>query len=561
MREIVSANDGDYSWSSQKAGDEDDPDIPEGGWLVIACFHTLWSTKSLKLIPVLNDIVPIFQDRATFLSVRADTQELSPISKSFNVQEFPTIIVFRGGVELDRVEGDDRTVERVIRAINIHVKAEDKMAHMKRRHRIKLEKELGMEGSGGYDDVLDEPEERGQIEWTWDPENCAKDMNIQKDGMNVILKEEVSFADRVVWERSVGRNKWAPLKPEYQIKLEKAFKKGRLFNNGYYTFPNGNDEVWCENVEITTYIINGFKGYISGQHVSIRRDGDRLVVPGEEQYLSEEQRQKDKRAAEWRDKWEAQKRKMKEERIGRDVESIRGTTGYLKDTGIYYWELRWEHTPGREGSSDSVGICSDLTETFGPGQTPLVGGSNDSGASLALYADGSILHNGSILFTVKRPTAISAETEEVTTDGSKEAFGETKDCDKGFDPEQKLDSARKKGKKGETKKGKAHSVYDPKKESDQKTNNPTSTTGTPLVFGEGTIIRCELDTNLNGGTVRFFVDGLLLSAEVGDLYNLLGGSEIYPIISTCPLDPVDMRIGLICTHFISLLIFVFLCRK
>ena len=83
--------------------------------------------------------------------------------------------------------------------------------------------------------------------------------------------------------------------------------------------------------------------------------------------MSEEQKAIDKRKAEWSEKWNAQRKKLLDERIGKDVESIRGTTGYLPRTGLHYWDLRWRHNPGREGKCDAVGICSDLFESFGPG--------------------------------------------------------------------------------------------------------------------------------------------------------------------------------------------------
>jgi len=82
--------------------------------------------------------------------------------------------------------------------------------------------------------------------------------------------------------------------------------------------------------------------------VIVRREGDRLPVPGEDKYLSEEQKIRDKKAAEWREKWEAQKKKYAEQLIGFDVESIRGTTGFMKDSGVHFWNLRWDHVPGNK---------------------------------------------------------------------------------------------------------------------------------------------------------------------------------------------------------------------
>ena len=139
----------------------DETDAPAEGWLVVACFHTLWSSASVKIMPALNEVVPMFQDSVSFLSIRADGQGMAPISKALKVTKFPTIIVLRGGNELTRIEGQERVVEQVLRAINGNLTAEDKMARIKHRHRIRMEKALAL----GQTDIPDEPEEKGQIEW------------------------------------------------------------------------------------------------------------------------------------------------------------------------------------------------------------------------------------------------------------------------------------------------------------------------------------------------------------------------------------------------------------
>ena len=52
-------------------------------------------------------------------------------------------------------------------------------------------------------------------------------------------------------------------------------------------------------------------------------------------------------------------------------------------------------------------------------------------------------------------------------------------------------------------------------------------------------MRCDFDTTLDGGTVTFTVDGqLLIDATVRNVYQLLGGNEIFPCVSVCPLDPL-----------------------
>jgi len=55
----------------------------------------------------------------------------------------------------------------------------------------------------------------------------------------------------------------------------------------------------------------------------------------------------------------------------------------------------------------------------------------------------------------------------------------------------------------------------------------------------GSLVRCDFDTSLDGGTITFTVDGKLFSdATVKNVYQLLGGNEIFPCVSVCPLDPL-----------------------
>ena len=60
----------------------------------------------------------------------------------------------------------------------------------------------------------------------------------------------------------------------------------------------------------------------------------------------------------------------------------------------------------------------------------------------------------------------------------------------------------------------------------------------PLLFGQNSLLCCELDTGSDGGTLNFFVNGVRLEEfEMRNLYKLLGGTELYPSICLCPLGP------------------------
>ena len=89
------------------AGDEP----PPGGWLVMVMFHVLWDKDCVKVMESMQELAPAFP-AVKFVSVRGDNHELQAIAqdgemdeKGYNIQEFPTMILMRGGEELSRIEG------------------------------------------------------------------------------------------------------------------------------------------------------------------------------------------------------------------------------------------------------------------------------------------------------------------------------------------------------------------------------------------------------------------------------------------------------------------------
>ena len=67
MREVVSADEGEHCWDVEMRGG-DETDAPEGGWLVVAVFHTLWSSGCIKVMPTVMELVPMYQDLVNFVS-------------------------------------------------------------------------------------------------------------------------------------------------------------------------------------------------------------------------------------------------------------------------------------------------------------------------------------------------------------------------------------------------------------------------------------------------------------------------------------------------------------
>jgi thiol-disulfide isomerase/thioredoxin len=513
MVEIVSADEGELSWTNQVAGG-DDLDAPPGGWLVIACFHTLWSSGCVKMMPGVTELVPLYQDMATFLTVRADCHGMAPISKSLNVTTFPTFVFFRGGVEIDRIVGHERIFEKLVRTLGTHIKDTDKMAHSKRKHRIRLEKalEAGLEGP-----LEEEIDERGELEWTWDQEQCGESMRIEKEGMFVVLRDSNDDDDPIQWEYSRNnRTDWKEFGPETAKPLEKAYRAGLIFRDGYANA--GEISIWPHNVEIGTYEVGGFycNWNSTGDSAYVRRRGDRVQVPHEENYLSKEQKERDERSAEWRARLAAYKKKMREERYGSDIEAIKGSIGMLPNTGVHTWTMKWNHEPARRGVADGFGVCGDGCENFGPLPMPCLGGTEDTGASLALYANGLLYHNGKIIHTELGSRNIPpVEPEQSTENEEKEEENE----------EQKERDIKKKKKKA------------PKAPAAPKVEEVKIEDRAPL-FGKKSLVTCILDTT-NGGSLKFMVDKVPLDLEITQLYSLLGASELFPAICLCPFDHVE----------------------
>eukprot|EP01038_Epipyxis_sp_PR26KG_P004031 gene4031-5768_t len=511
MRDITMATEGEHSWIEEvKGGDE--TDAPPGGWLVVAVFHTLWSAGCIKVMPAVTELVPMYQDMMNFVSVKADCQGMVGISKSLNVTVFPTFIIFRGGKELERLEGHEKAVEKLVRSLSSYIGNDDKVCHAKQRHRLRLEKALAL---GQEVPEEEQPEEQGQLDWTFDPEQCGEGMTILDDGMRVILADEHDKDSAVIWEYSYNNRSWKPFTQEETQQIEKKYKSGGLYGEGYLNMKNY--ELYLSNVVITDYDITGIMGteLKSYRDVYVRRGGDRLQVPNEENYLSKEQKERDKRSAEWRDKIEAYKKKMREQRIGKDIECMRGTIGFLPNTGVHFWHFKWNHEPARGGKGDAFGVCGDAKEEFGAGPTPALGGA-DTGVSLGLYADGSLYHNGKLInsFVGKRgikavePGAEPEPPKKVEEDGAPPS------------PEKKKTKKLKKSLK--------------------KVDIPEVQIPQSPLFGQNSMVKCVLDTGLDGGTLSFYVDsydGLEIPVVVlSGMYAMLGGSEIFPCICLSPPD-------------------------
>jgi hypothetical protein len=183
----------------------DETDAPPGGWLVVACFHTLWSAGSIKVMPNIVELVPFYQDMINFLTVRADCHGMVPISKALKIKVFPTFVVLRGGKEIERIEGTERCVEKLVRILNVNLKEDDKVAREKHRHRLRLENALEM-GKDVCAIRVEEEQKQTQIDWTWDNEQCGVSMRIGHYGRCAELHPDGED------KRSVNRDRGAEWK-------------------------------------------------------------------------------------------------------------------------------------------------------------------------------------------------------------------------------------------------------------------------------------------------------------------------------------------------------------
>jgi len=428
---------------------------PPGGWLVLACFHVLWKPVCVKAMLSIAELAPAYSS-CTFLSIRADSLEIAPLAKKLNIKTFPTFVLLRGSkvVEDGRVFAEERITEALVTLLKKHVTPEDEKQYSEvlraERRYLREKLRLTLQGMGDVespDGGKNGKEEDGQkrrkatkeereaeanaeikrameqqlaqldsdneesdyddedLQWTWDVDQGGPAVAVTGLGMKVVLKAEEIDAVQAVWEWALeydsGAN-WNKLAGDQNKELEMRYASGELYKSGQITIQRGETgrklEVWENSVNITSYLLTGFQGrFIEGsrQYIKLRRRGARLPVQGEPE-VSPEQRMRDEHMRRQREYDLHYRKVMAEQRRGKDNEAIRGTVGFVPHSGIHRWTLKWNHEPSREGNGDSVGLCSENCEDFGPGSAPILGSSQDS-SSLSLYANGKLFHHGKVL--------------------------------------------------------------------------------------------------------------------------------------------------------------------
>ena len=277
--------------------------------------------------------------------------------------------------------------------------------------------------------------------------------------------------------------------------LEKNYRDGTLFTKRSATIDGGIGRCFVDDrrnggIHIDYYTgIEGFCFEMHGKTQKIRRRGQRVSgVPGQDQYISKEQRESDERSAMWamqRKIGDAERRFLTK---GRNCEAIRSGMCLAQHSGVHTWNLFWRHNPSRNGAADAVGICTDVFEDVSAMLPPCVGSKDSGGISLGLHANGEVYHNGIAIATFDAAMFTVPDVNPLVP--SK------------FTRSEHL-----------------------------------STPAPGLLWRAGCTVGCVLDTGHEGGTLSFKVnDAPLPGLQIKNVFELLGSTEAYPCISLAPPD-------------------------
>ena len=521
---------------------------PPGGWLSVVMVHTLWSSASVKLMSRFSELVPIYPF-ISFFTLRADISGLDKVVKDIGVVEFPSFLVLRGGILVDGalITGKDRILERLLLTIGANLSEADRSAYTQFLYRQKEQ-----EGKGDDDDGENE-EEKSESVWNWDLDCCGSSMLVHDQGLvaELIVDEGVK-ADPITWEytRNIPQDfDWKAVPSDVQQELERKYLRGHFFQNERLRlgsqFSRPLNLSWSINspnrpLKLENNTLDGIVGNWAdtGEALKMRRVGERVHVKGEEKVMTQLQEQLDARMKVLKEQREAVARRRRRERSGKNVESIRGSAGFTTGSGVHKWTLRWNHTPQLSGSGDAVGVVSASAEAVGPCAPPLLGSKRDEGSSLALYASGQLLHAGKVVKTVN----VGAVLEAVAF---KKRSAEQKLASVPVVENELVEVDNKKGVSGGT-----IDVV----ESVQRPGDPQVTTERPVdnaeldvctLWNKGSLVSCIFDTDREGGSLKFEVDGVELTDEITGIFNLLGGEQVFPSICMFPVEsaPKDININ------------------
>ncbi|MGB1593584.1 MAG: hypothetical protein ACPIOQ_12605, partial [Promethearchaeia archaeon] len=208
---------------------------PPGGWLSVIIVHVLWSSQSIKLMPKYAELVPMYPF-VTFLTIKGDMRGLDKIVKELKVEQFPTILIMRGGQELEGTRitggpGQDRVLERLMRTLGEHVTDHDRSAHVHLLARVR--EEAGVES-----DVEEEVDEDEELLWVFDVECSGPGMRVSEQGLCAEhVEDDVQITEPPTWEyrndeeEDDGWGEWLQMPQDLSSELEKQYRRGHFYRN------------------------------------------------------------------------------------------------------------------------------------------------------------------------------------------------------------------------------------------------------------------------------------------------------------------------------------------
>ena len=336
-------------------------------------------------MPLVEQIASSYPS-ANFSAVRADCEGLNALSREYHVTKFPTLIMFRGKKEIGRVDGSDRFIGRIDDLLKDNVTTRDFIIHDALTIQAKFETRYGKEFAtisnselisqdGTSCDAffvsleefqadLQKRDDEGteQLEWAWDQDYAASNIKVGGYGTFISytsdeLEQDMGDNDKLLasvkWQMHQTKTDiWESIDTAACIECERQYRMGLLFTQGRITvMVKGKAYEITANpqmVKISNNEISGMNASVSnGDSHGFRRTGRRIAVKGDEKFTDKAQKSRDRYEAGW--KVQRQRRKIEYKKFTGDAQGIRGTHGFMEDSGEYTWSMKWCHEPGRQG--------------------------------------------------------------------------------------------------------------------------------------------------------------------------------------------------------------------
>eukprot|EP00750_Incisomonas_marina_P014138 INCI17609.11.p1 GENE.INCI17609.11~~INCI17609.11.p1 ORF type:complete len:5029 (+),score=1065.32 INCI17609.11:298-15384(+) len=522
--------------------------------LVVVFYYVKWMNNCSDVTSRVKDLAAQFT-MATFIHAETDKIKWSKhLNRIEDIHQFPKFEIYRNNTRQCFTTGIDKVVDALSTLLQQAITPEDRHIHRAQQRREDEEDRANNEG---------EEEEAEEIPWIWDEENMGERMSFDNQGFTVKLNLRGDDANKnkgskTVWEYSDGGD-WTSFGKSAQGELE-MWSQGLSENDNSQERRLDEGIVWCNNTRWnpskTELIGMKFEDGETGNEYDVRRRGAFFALKRGGRFGRQQQDDEDP-AETMRKKEEAMKKEMADmkqrtsllEGRGNDIEAVRGGMRIEPYTGVHRWDLVFAHQPARGGTCDAVGLVSAEFNTFGPSTKPLFGQDYMNATSTALYANGELYFRGQcVAFAIKpeapndaaKPsvegTAADNGDDVATSPATSSSPGPAKSKPSSEDG----DSAINEGSAQPIDDG----VVDDAPEADKNSN---------LFFGQNSIVTCIIDTDAEGGTLSFELNGQpikfrknsfmrrgqaaeILENFVSVFERLENTTAVYPAVMTCPLD-------------------------